>query len=79
MDPLLNKYKAVSVFSGKYKELPEEVAVTRNYNVVGNVRLDENEAKVLDNNPKLATLEKLDEELLARELEVAGNKARWEF
>ena len=41
--------------------------------------MSNNEKKVLNNNPKLAVLERFDEETLIRELEVAGVKVRWEM
>ena len=40
-----------------------------NFNVIGGIKLSSKERQVLNNNPKLAVLERLDDEIPERELE----------
>ena len=69
-DQELMGYHSLSVFNGKYVE-PDEDEVEK-VNVIGDIELSENETNLLRNKPKLAVLGKLEEEVLERELEVAG-------
>ena len=62
----ISKFSGLSVLNGKYRENTEEDVEL--FNVVGDVVLSDNERKVLNNNPKLAVLERFDVELLIREL-----------
>ena len=73
-DPMLEEFCGVSVFGGSYAR--EEVGNGRNFNVIGDILLSENEELLLDKNPKLASLGKFEEETFEREREVAGVKVR---
>ena len=59
--------------------MEEEVETSENFNIIGDIALSDNEKLVLNNNPKLATLDKLDEAGLHKELEVARVKTRWDL
>ena len=73
----LKGYEGISVFGGAYKE--ENGIEFRGVNVVGNIVLSAEERLVLENNPKLAIISKLDEENLDKELEMAACKVRWDI
>ena len=78
----LRGFEAVSVLNGAFKDDDEEdvrLNSCRNFNVIGEVELSENEVRILENNPKLAILDEFDEELLENEVEAAGMKVRWDL
>ena len=55
---------------GQYRS--NEADVTEYFNVVGEIELNEDERSILNNNPKLAVLERFDEETLLTEASVRG-------
>ena len=77
-DPKLKRYEALTVFGQKYRE-ESSLKVTKGVNIIGDIRLSEDETKVLEYNPKMAVLPKYVEEEVDKEIELAGVKVRWDI
>ena len=64
----LQDYSEVSVFKGGYREETKNDDKAR-VNIIGDIQLSEEEMLILGNNPKLAILGQVDQELVEQELE----------